>query len=128
MRRIGIVALARKLLAAFWRYVDAGSCRREPCSRRLRREVESWAKIAVGSIMPIAASWCGRREFRSPPGSGRAFGRTQHRAWARRTPRIEGRTTEQRLNGTPARVVSGFVQSRVLRMSCPQGAEALLGA
>jgi transposase len=24
MRRIGIVALARKLLVAFWRYVDAG--------------------------------------------------------------------------------------------------------
>jgi transposase len=24
MRRIGIVALARKLLVAFWRYIDAG--------------------------------------------------------------------------------------------------------
>ena len=34
---------------------------------RLGREVESGAKIAVGTITPIAASWCGRPEFE--PGS-----------------------------------------------------------
>src|ERR1700736_6108428 len=44
-----------------------GSCRREPRSKLLRREIENWGEIAVGSIMPIAASWCGRPEFE--PGS-----------------------------------------------------------
>jgi len=44
-----------------------GSCRREPRSKRLRREIENWGEIAVGSIIQIAASWCGRPEFE--PGS-----------------------------------------------------------
>ena len=35
-RRIGIVALARRVIIALWRYATTDFCRRAPCSKRNR--------------------------------------------------------------------------------------------
>src|SRR5580704_1770065 len=119
-----------------------GSCRREPRSKLLRREIENWGEIAVGSIMPIAASWCGRPEFepgsttnRFAEGAARdqvlaeplgvlsiGCGRDAPHGWkvARGTNGTLGAST-----GPPARVVSEFVAVGSVVHVVHAGAEGL---
>ena len=49
-RRIAIVAMARKLLIALWRYAETGWCRLAPRSGRRRQSRHRQTGIASGSI------------------------------------------------------------------------------
>jgi len=54
IRKIGIVALARKLLIAFWRYLDQGRSRRVPCcADNARQPAPSVSSLPGGSGSPL---------------------------------------------------------------------------